>query len=195
MYTLDIPNVVESMEGWQDEAAFAKMMSIYGEYTVRASKMAEPDTFSRRRDISFNEYKKKRLNGETVPYRYSAMCEQYIGLCGMERFEKATRNEIERYVKLNEMAGEVNIEALSGEEKYDLFLGDGFYRGSYLMGVLDYLGSKCDYDRLEETMNDVFGCFCILDSGNPAKKNECLFLCVMGGEIRKMSDIGDSVLL
>lgn len=185
-------SIVESMEGWQSKAAFTKMMSIYGEYTVMASKMKEPDSFSRKRDISFGEYKKKRLNGEKAPYRYSAMCEQFIGLCGLERFEKATRNEIERYVKLNEKAGDVNIEALSGEEKYDLFLGDGFYRGSYLMGVLYYLGSKCEYDTLEETMNEVFGCYCILDSGNTAKKNGCLYLCVMGSGIRKMSDIGDS---
>lgn len=186
--------VVKKMEGWQSKAAFTKMMSIYGEYTVMVSKMKEPDTFSRKRDISFNEYKKKRLKGETVPYRYSAMCDKFIELCGMERFEKATRNEIERYVKMNERAGDVNIEAMCVAEKYDLFLGDGFYRGSYLMGVLDYLGIKCEYDKLEETMNDVFGCFCILDSGNPAKKSGCLFLCVMGSGIRKMSDIGDSVL-
>ena len=186
--------VVESMEGWQSKAAFTKMMSIYGEYKVMASKMKEPDSFSRKRDISFGEYKKKRLNGETVPYRYSAMCEQFIESCGLERFEKATRNEIERYVKLNDMAGDVDIEAMSGEEKYDLFLGNGYYRGSYLMGVLDYLGSKCEYDKLEETMNEVFGCYCILDSGNPAKKNGCLYLCVIGSGIRKMSDIGDNVL-
>ena len=186
--------VVESMEGWQSKAAFTKMMSIYGEYKVMASKMKEPDSFSRKRDISFGEYKKKRLNGEKVPYRYSAMCEQFIESCGLERFEKATRNEIERYVKLNDMAGDVDIEAMSGEEKYDLFLGNGYYRGSYLMGVLDYLGSKCEYDKLEETMNEVFGCFCILDSGNPAKKNGCLYLCVIGSGIRKMSDIGDNVL-
>lgn len=186
--------VVESMEGWQSKAAFTKMMGIYGEYTVMASKMKEPDSFSRKRDISFGEYKKKRLNGEKVPYRYSAMCEQFIESCGLERFEKATRNEIERYVKLNEKAGNVNMETLSCAEKYDLFLGDGYYRGSYLMGVLDFLGSKCDYDTLEETMNEVFGCFCILDSGNPAKKNGCLYLCVIGSGIRKMSDIGDNVL-
>lgn len=186
--------VVESMEGWQSKAAFTKMMSIYGEYRVMASKMKEPDSFSRKRDISFGEYKKKRLNGEKVPYRYSAMCEQFIESCGLERFEKATRNEIERYVKLNDMAGDVDIEAMSGEEKYDLFLGNGYYRGSYLMGVLDYLGSKCEYDKLEETMNEVFGCYCILDSGNPAKKNGCLYLCVIGSGIRKMSDIGDNVL-
>lgn len=186
--------VVEKMEGWQSKASFTKMMSIYGEYKVMASKMKNPDTFSRKRDISFNEYKTKRLKGETVPYRYSAMCERFITLCGMERFEKATRNEIERYVKLNDKAGDVNIEAMCGKEKYDLFLGDGYYRGSYLMGALDYLGSKCDYDKLEETMNEVFGCFCILDSGNLAKKNGCLFLCVMDDGIRKMSDIGDNAL-
>lgn len=184
--------VVESMEGWQGKVAFKKMMGIYGEYKVEATTMEQPDSFSRKRDISFGEYKKKRMVGETVPYRYSAMCEQFIGLCGLERFEKASRNKIERYVKLNEMVGDVNIEALNGEEKYDLFLGDGFYRGSYLMGVLDFLGSKCDYDTLEETINEVFGCYCILDSGNTAKKNGCLYLCVMGSGIRKMSDIGDS---
>lgn len=183
--------IVESMEGWQSKEAFTKMISTYGEYKVKASKMQQPDTFSRKRDISFNEYKTKRLKGETVPYRYSAMCDKFIELCGMERFGKATRNEVERYVKMNERAGDVNIETMCGKEKYDLFLGDGYYRGSYLMGVLDYLGSKCEYDKLEETMNEVFGCFCILHSGNTAKKYGCLFLCVMGSDIRKMSKIGD----
>lgn len=186
--------VVEKLEGWQSQAAFTKMMGIYDEYKVIALKMKEPDTFNRKRDISFNEYKKKKLNGEDVPYRYKAMCERFIKLCGLERFKKATRNEIERYVKLNDMAGDIDIEALSGEEKYDLFLGDGFYGGSYLMGVLDYLGSKCEYDVLEETINDVFGCFCILNSGNSAKKNGCMYLCLMGDGIRKMSKIGDDGL-
>ena len=184
--------IVENMQGWQSREAFTKMMGIYGEYKVIAPKMKEPDKFSRKRDISFNEYKRKRLNGEIVPYRYQAKCEQFIGLCGMKRFEKASRNEIIRYVKLNEKAGDVNMETLSCAEKYDLFLGDGYYRGSYLMGVLDYLGSKCEYDKLEETVNEVFGCFCILDSGNTAKKNGCYYLCVMGSGIRKMSDIGDN---
>lgn len=183
--------VVNNMEGWRIKEAFTKMMDIYDEYKVVALKMKEPDTFRIKRDIGFNEYKKKRLDGDDVPYKYKAMCERFIELCGLERFEKATRNEIARYVKLNDMAGDVDIEALSGEEKYDLFLGDGYYRGSYLMGVLDFLGSKCDYDTLEETMNEVFGCFCILDSGNLAKKNSCMYLCVMGGGIRKMSKIGD----
>ena len=86
--------VVEKMKGWQSKEAFTKMMSIYDEYTVRASKVAEPNTFSRKRDISFNEYKTKRLKGEKVSYRYSAMCEQFIELCGLERFENATRNEV-----------------------------------------------------------------------------------------------------
>ena len=184
--------VVEKMEGWQSRETFTKMMSVYDEYVVKALKMKEPEKFSRKRDISFTEYKKKRLNGGIVPYRYQAICERFIGLCGLERFEKASRNEIIRYVKLNEKAGDVNMETLSCAEKYDLFLGDGYYRGSYLMGVLEYLGNKCDYDMLEETMNEVFGCFCILDSGNTAKKNGCLYLCVMCSGIRKMSDIGGS---
>ncbi len=183
--------VVEKMDGWQSKEAFTKMMSVYDEYEVRAMKMKEPDKFNKKRDISFNEFKKKRLNGEKVPYRYQAMCEKYIELCGMERFATAKRNEIERYVKLNEKVGDINVERLSGAEKYDLFLGDGYYRGSYLMGVLEFLGSKCEYNVLEEKMNEVFGCFCILDNGNKAKKNGCLYLCVMDKGIRKMSDIGD----
>lgn len=183
--------VVEKMDGWQSKDAFTKMMSIYDEYKVEGVKMKEPDKFNRKRDISFDEFKKKRLNGEKVPYRYQAMCEKYIELCGMERFATAKRNEIERYVKLNEKVGDINVERLSGAEKYDLFLGDGYYRGSYLMGVLEFLGSKCEYNVLEEKMNEVFGCYCILDNGNKAKKNGCLYLCVMDKGIRKMSDIGD----
>lgn len=187
-------NLVKKMEGWQNEKSFRQMISIYDEYNVVSLKMKEPDKFNRKREISFNEYKKKRLNGEKVPYRYQAMCERFIELCGLERFEAASRNEIERYLKLNEMMDGVNVESLNGAEKYDLLLGDGFYIGRFLMGVLDYFGFKCDYNVLEEKMNDVFGNFCIYDSGNTAKKNGCVYLCVMGNDIRKMSEIGDDGL-
>ena len=44
-------------------------------------------------------------------------------------------------------------------------------------------------------MNKVFGCFCIYDSGNTAKKNGCLFLSVLNKDIRKMSKIGDTSLI
>ena len=187
-------NLVKKMEGWQNEKSFRQMISIYDEYNVVSLKMKEPDKFNRKREISFNEYKKKRLNGEKVPYRYQAMCERFIELCGLERFEAASRNEIERYLKLNEMMDGVNMESLNGAEKYDLLLGDGIYIGRFLMGVLDYFGFKCDYNVLEEKMNDVFGNFCIYDSGNTAKKNGCVYLCVMGNDIRKMSEIGDDGL-
>ena len=182
--------VVEKMAGWQSEKSFRHMMSIYDEFNVVVLKMQERDKFVRKREISFNDYKKKRLNGEKVPYRYQAICEKFVELCGLERFESASRNEIERYVKLNEMADGVDVENLSGAEKYDLLLGDGFYFGRFLMGVLDYLGFKCDYNVLEEKINDVFGVFCIYNSGNTAKKNGCVYLCVMGNDIRKMSEIG-----
>lgn len=183
--------VVEKMEGWQDLILFKNMMSIYDEYEVVAQKMKEPDRFEKKKDISFSEFKRRRMNGEDVAYRYKAMCEKFIEMCGLERFSKASRNEIERYLKLNEMVGDVSIESLNGAEKYELLLGDGFYFGRLLMGVLDYLGFKCEYDELEKKMNDVFGCFCIYESGNTAKKNGCLFLNVMDKGIRKKSDIGE----
>ena len=175
--------MIESMEGWNDFESFKKMMAIYPEYEVIESKMKEPQQFKRKRDISFKVYKEKRLKGEIVPYRYQAICEKYIKLCGLEKFKKASRNEIERYVKINEKSGDTNMDLLNKEEKYNLFLGDGFYRGSYLMSVLDFLGEKCDYDNLEEKINEVFGCFCIYDSGNTSKKRSCLYLCLMTNKL------------
>ena len=186
--------VVEKMEGWQNENSFREMMSIYGEYKVIKQKMKEPDKFGRKHDISFNEYKRRRLAGEDVSYRYKAICEKFIELCGLDRFAAAGRNEIERYVKLNEMVGENDVESLSREDKYHLLLGDGYYFGRFLMGVLDYLGNKCGYDVLEEKMNEVFGSFCIYDSGNTAKRNGCLYLSVLNKDIRKMSKNGDDEL-
>jgi hypothetical protein len=97
-------------------------------------------------------------------------------------------------MKLNSKMGDVCLESLSGREKYDLLLGNGFYRGSYLMDVLKFIGYNCEYDRLEETMNEAFDCFCIYDSGNTAKKRSCLYLCVMDDFLRKMSKNGDTCL-
>lgn len=192
-------NMVENMEGWQNFESFKKMMEIYPEYKVIESKMKEPRNFGRKRDITFKEYKKHRIKGEKVPYTHSAICEKYIKLCGLEKFKKATRNEIERYVKINDKSGDINMDLLNKEEKYNLFLGDGFYRGSYLMSVLDFLGEKCDYDNLEEKMNEVFGCFCIYDVGNTAKKRECLYLCLMNkklcGGVEQEGKIGNTPLL
>ena len=184
-------NKMESMNGWNDGESFKKMMSAYPEYTVEIHKMKEPGSFKRREDISFKEYKEKRLAGEKVSYRYSAICEKFIELRGIECFKNAKRNEIDRYVKLNGKVGDVCIESLSGREKYDLLLSNGFYKGSFLMDVLKFIGYNCEYDRLEETMNEAFGCFCVYDSGNTAKKRSCLYLCVMVDNGWKMSNIGD----
>ena len=175
--------MIESMVGWNDFESFKKMMAIYPEYECRKIKIGDPEIHKRKRDISFKTYKEKRLKGEIVPYRYQAICEKYIKLCGLEKFKKASRNEIERYVKINDKSGETNMDLLNGEEKYNMFLGDGFYRGSYLMSVLDFLGEKCDYDMLEEKMNEVFGCFCIYDSGKIGEKRKCLYLCLMSNKL------------
>ena len=175
--------MIENMEGWNDFESFKKMMAIYPEYECRKIKIGDPEIHKRKRDISFKVYKEKRLKGEIVPYRYQAICEKYIEIYGLEKFKKASRNEIERFVKLNDKSGDTNMDLLNGEEKYNLFLGDGFYRGSYLMSVLDFLGEKCDYDILEEKMNEVFGCFTIYDSGNSTKKSSCLYLCIMTNKL------------
>ena len=194
--------MIESMEGWNDFESFKKMMAIYPEYECRKIKIGDPEKSKRKRDITFKEYKKHRIKGEKVPYTHSAICEKFIKLCGLEKFKKASRNEIERYVKINDKSGDTNMDLLNGEEKYNLFLGDGFYRGSYLMSVLDFLGEKCDYDTLEEKMNEVFGCFCVYDVGNTSKKSSCLYLCLMSNKLCdlektmwKMSKIGNTPLL
>ena len=176
-------DMIESMEGWNDFESFKKMMAIYPEYSCRKIKIGDPQIHKRKRDISFKTYKEKRLKGEIVPYTHSAICEKYIKLCGLEKFKKASRNEIERYVKINDKSGDTNMDLLNGEEKYNLFLGDGFYRGSYLKSVLDFLGEKCDYDNLEEKMNEVFGCYCIYDVGKTSEKRKCLYLCLMNKKL------------
>ena len=192
-------DMIESMEGWHDFESFKKMMTIYPEYECRKIKVGDPEIHKRKRDISFKVYKEKRLKGEIVPYRYQAICEKYIKLCGLEKFKKASRNEIERYVKINDKSGDTNMDLLSKEDKYNMFLGDGFYRGSYLKSVLDFLGEKCDYDNLEEKMNEVFGCFCVYDSGNSTKKRECLYLCLMNKKlclgVEQEGKFGDTPLL
>ena len=176
-------DMIESMDGWNDFESFKKMMEIYPEYECRKLKLGDPKRFERKRDISFKEFKKHRIKGEIVPYRYQAICEKYIKLCGLEKFKKASLYQIERYVKINDKSGDTNMDLLNGEEKYNMFLGDGFFRGSYLKSVLDFLGEKCDYGNLEKKINEVFGCFCIYDSGKTGKKRECLYLCLMNKKL------------
>lgn len=178
--------MIESMEGWNDFESFEKMMAIYPEYECRKIKIGKTEIHKRKRDISFKTYKEKRLKGEIVPYRYQAICEKFIKLCGLVKFKKATLYQIERYVKINDKSGDTNMDLLSKEEKYNMFLGDGFYRGSYLMSVLDFLGEKCHYDNLEEKMNEVFGCFCVYDSSKTGKKSSYLYLCLMN---KKLCDL------
>ena len=179
-------NKMESMMGWNDGASFQKMMSVYPEYTVEIEEIKQTESFKKRKDISFNKYKEKRLKGEVVSsYRYSAMCEKFIELCGIDKFKNMTRNEIERYIKINDKMKDLSIDNLDGKQKYDLLLGNGYYKGSYLMDVLKYLGEApmvdgvLNYDMLEEAINKVFGCFCVFDRGDLTKKRSCLYLCVM----------------
>ena len=175
-------NIVESMEGWKDGESFQKMMSVYPEYTVTIKKMPKPKTYKRVRDISFNRYKEKRLKGEKVDYTHAAMCELFIERYGLDAFNKAGRNEIERRVKLDFAVGDVDIESMTREQKFVFLLGDGIYTGSYLMGVLDYLGESCEYVELEEKMYDVFGCFCIYQRGR-VRDGGAEYLCLLTGEM------------
>ena len=183
--------MVESMDGWDDFSSFKKMMSAYPEYTVKSSTMPiKLKQYPRARDISFKEYKQKRLDGIKVAYKYAAICEKFIEKYGLDAFKIARRNEIERKVKLDDVVGDIDIETLTAEYKYDLLLGDGFYRGSYLMSVLDYLGQKCDYKILEIKIREVFGAFCIYQKGDISKLRSCLFLCVSPKSYGKSPEMG-----
>ena len=186
--------MVESMDGWDDFDSFKKMMSVYPEYTVTFHNMPRPRQYPRARDISFKVYKQKRLKGIKAPYKYSSICEKFIEKYGLERFQNATRSEIESKVKLDDRLRDVEIDTMSPENKYDLLLGDGFYKGSYLMSVLDYLGKKCDYEKLEETIMDAFGCFCVLDKGDKSKLRSCWFLCVLGKKVENPQKRGHAFI-
>ena len=183
-------STVESMDGWDDFESFEKMMSEYPEYLLAKSPMPKPKRYPRARDISFKEYKQKRLEGIKMAYKHSAMCEKFIEKYGLDTFKKAGRNEIERKVKLDDVVGDIDIETLTAEYKYDLLLGDGFYKGSYLMSVLDYLGKKCDYEMLEIKIREVFGAFCIYQKGDISKLRSCLFLCVSPKSYGKSPETG-----
>ena len=171
--------IVENMEGWIDCDSFIKMMSVYPEYKVGKVGMLKLKEYKRARDISFKKYKENRMKGVKLNYKYSAMCERFIEKFGLIAFEKASRNEIDRKVKLDDKVDDgVDVRSLNKNELFDLLLGDGFYRGSYLMSVLDYIGEKCDYDMLEEKISEEFGCFCVFYSGNTSELRKCWFFCL-----------------
>jgi hypothetical protein len=173
-------------EGWFDSGAFKEMMKEYWEYEVITSTLPEIREYKKSRDIPFAEYKKKRLNGEKVKHRMASRSEYYIEKKGKEAFANATSYDVERFYNLHTKVGDIALESLTEEELYDLLLGDRYYTGSYLMGVLGYLGEapktddgKHDYRMLEITMNRVFSCLCVYTSGNKKHPSSCWFMCLM----------------
>ena len=179
---------VKKREGWLNSANFIEMMSIYNEYSINTHTLPEIREYKKHRDIPFAEYKEKRLKGIKVKHRMGTMSDYYIEKKGEEAFANASRNDVERFYRTEMKIGDIDLETLSKEDMYDLLLGDKYYRGSYLMGVLKYLGKapktadgKVDYRMLEITMNKVFGCLCVYSSGNTSHPSGCWFLCIMVG--------------
>ena len=179
---------VKKREGWLDSNNFIEMMSIYNEYSINTHSLPEIREYKKHRDIPFGEYKEKRLKGIKVKHRMATMSDYYIEKKGEEAFRNATRNDVERFYRIEMKIGDTDLDSLSKEDMYDLLLGDKYYRGSYLMGVLKYLGEapktaddKVDYRMLEITMNKVFNCLCVYSSGNLTHPSSCWFLCIMVG--------------
>ena len=173
----------KSMDGWMDFEAFNEMMEVYKEYKVVETPLKKPKEHKRKKDIPFSVYREKRLAGEEVEYRYAAICEKFIEMFGIEKFKKVNFSDIRRMVELEVAVKDVDLNAMSGSNMYDLLLGDGYYQGSYLMSVLNYLGEKCDYADLEIKMKEVFGCYCIRqEDGWKKNKKTGLFLCLLEEE-------------
>ena len=177
---------VKRREGWVDSKSFIDMMKIYPEYSINTHKLPAVRSYKKKRDIAFKKYKEKRLKGIKAKHRLAAKCEYYIEKKGLVKFANAGRNEIERFYTLNTAVGEVDMNSLTKEYKYDLLLGDRCYQGSYLMGVLDYLGDapkddegKLDYSQLEVRMRNVFGCLTVYSSGDKSHPSSCWFLCIL----------------
>lgn len=189
-------------EGWADSKSFIKMMSVYEEYRINTHKLPEVRSYKKKRDIPFEKYKTKRLLGNQVKHRLAAKSEYYIEKRGLEAFANASRNEIERFYALNTTVGDIDLESLSGEYKYDLLLGDRYYRGSYLMGVLEYLGEapkdkdgKLDYSMLEVRMREVFGCLTVYASGDKSHPSSCWFLCILPNFTENRRNRGKSLYI
>ena len=173
----------KSMDGWMDFDAFYEMMEVYKEYEVVEKTLKKPKAFKRKIDIPFSAYREKRLAGEEVEYRYAGICEKFIELFGIEKFKTVKFNDIRRMVELEIAVKDDDMDSMDGSKMYDLLLGDGYYKGSYLMSVLDYLGEKCEYADLEIKMKEVFGCYCIRqEDGWKKNKKTGLFLCLLAEE-------------
>ena len=181
-------STVESMDGWDGYEEFEKMMSIYTEYSVNNNEIPEPKQYPRARDVAFSEYKEKRLKGIKIPYKHSAICEKFIEKYDLEEFTKVSLNDITRKLKLDEIVSGDDVDSMGKEYKFDLLLGNGYYYGSYLMGVLDYLGVapkrlnskgkyEYNYGLLEESILSEFGAFCIKDESRESKLSSSQFLC------------------
>ena len=185
-------STVEAMDGWDDFKAFEKMMSEYEEYTLEECKIPALKEYPKARDIAFKKYKEKRLAGVKLPYKHAPICELFIEKFSLEEFAKSTLSEIERRMNMHYKVGDTDVDELTQFELYEFFLGDDFHYSGELMDVLDCLGKAPvklndegkyvkDYSMLEERINEVFGCFCIYQSGNRTKR-DCLFLTVLAGE-------------
>lgn len=151
---------LEAMDAWQTFDKFKKYMSVFTEYSVKPDKMTliedKPDT---RKRTTFGEYKRKMLNNEKTEYKYSYMCEKYIEVKGIEKFEQATRNDIERWYNKWKATDGKDADEFSQDELWKMFLGNGTYSEAYLRDLLEYAGSR-QTDYLVDDINGTFGCLC-----------------------------------
>lgn len=149
-----------AMLGWEDFHSFRDMMSVYQEYKVVKEGIGDAGAAEKRKSMSFAEYKRRRVSGETdLDYKYAKTCEEYISLKGLEAFRNAGRNDIVMYVKLHRMCDGVDLDSMSADRIFDVFFKNGIYSMNYIGGAVEYLGG--DAGNIQIAMHRMFGCSCV----------------------------------
>lgn len=151
---------LEAMDAWRTFDNFKKYMSVFTEYSVKKDTMTliekKPDT---RKTATFDEYKMKMLNNEKIEYQHSYMCEKYIEVKGIEKFERATRNDIKRWYDKWKSSDGKDVDEFSQDELWKMFLGNGIYSEEYLRSLLEYIEMK-QTDYLGADIAQAFNCVC-----------------------------------
>lgn len=151
---------LEAMDAWRTFDNFKKYMSVFTEYSVKKDTMTlidkKPCT---RNTATFDEYKIKRLNNEKIKYKYSYMCEKYIEVKGIEKFERVTRNDVQRWYDKWKISGGKDVDEFSQDELWKMFLRNGIYSEEYLRSLLEYIEIK-QTDYLAADIAQAFNCVC-----------------------------------
>ena len=173
---------LKNWENWESIDKLMDAMNQYG-YVVKKGKMKEFEDIISPKKLTPKQCKELICKGVKVNWLQNKNCniyQAYYDHFGKDRFEKAPIRKILDWYKINKNVGDDvdRIDSLLPSELCDAVgLSNGYYRASYLMSLLDYIGVEYSDEILSLRLLETFNVFAIMvDKGRRPNSDTWLVL-------------------